>query len=65
MRAITEEFEKQATFYELIEKRIKLLQENIGDGFSNFTKFIEPVTAVTLIKNKIEGTGFDRDLVDL
>jgi len=64
-KKVIEEFNQQTGFYDLLTRRIKLLQDNLADGFSNFNNFLEPATAVVLIKTKIEGVGFDRHLVNL
>lgn len=65
LQAVVEEHEKQPDFYETLKKRIKLLQDDLGEGFSNFSRFIEPTTAVQLIKTKIDSRGFDRHLIAL
>ena len=59
------EYEKQTGFYQILEKRIKLLQDGLADGFTNFTNFVNPATAVKNIQNRIDSDSFDKGAVSL
>ena len=62
---VCEEYDKQTGFYQILEKRIKILQDGLADGFTNFTNFINPATAVKNIQSRIESNSFDEGAVSL
>lgn len=62
---VCEEYEKQQGFFQILEKRIKMLQDGLADGFTNFTNFIDPAEAVKKIRNRIESLSFDEGAVSL
>jgi DNA repair exonuclease SbcCD ATPase subunit len=59
---VNAEFQNQATFFQMVEKRIQRLQEALEDAGGLYS-FTEPATATERIKTFMEGQSFSRDVV--